>query len=344
MPRTPEPLRHIPEDELHAYLDQALSRSQCVEIEHHLAGCPACRAERDAIAALRDRTTALLVTAAPRRIRPRPYAELSAAFHQVPAHRSRRLHNAAWAASVVAALGLGWGMNHWLEPGAPVGPIASNITTPASTAAEPVNAVAPAGNPAGVESPGPEETPGPAVATPRHRASRPSPAPTSLTLPDARPVAQNDPPRPSGTSLSSLGGTSADKEPVLTGVWRTVSFANDPSQQDDWVPRVEGVPVVQVKQRQAPQGGRPITLVTQLLANGEVISTVEGPATEVAALLSQQSGQSASAELQDMEITAPPLALDGSAPAPPAASAPRTLAIFGSAPSDSLKAFMLRVK
>ena len=33
-------LRHIPEEELHAYLDQALSRSQCVEIENHLAECP----------------------------------------------------------------------------------------------------------------------------------------------------------------------------------------------------------------------------------------------------------------------------------------------------------------
>ena len=53
-------MRHIPEDELHAYLDQALSRSQCVEIESHLARCPACQAERDAIAALRDRTTGLL--------------------------------------------------------------------------------------------------------------------------------------------------------------------------------------------------------------------------------------------------------------------------------------------
>jgi anti-sigma factor RsiW len=48
-------MRHIPEDELHAYLDQALSRSQCVEIESHLAGCPSCRATRDGIAALRDR-------------------------------------------------------------------------------------------------------------------------------------------------------------------------------------------------------------------------------------------------------------------------------------------------
>ena len=59
------PMRHIPEDELHAYLDQALSRTQCVEIESHLAECPSCRGMRDGIAALRDRTTALLAKLAP---------------------------------------------------------------------------------------------------------------------------------------------------------------------------------------------------------------------------------------------------------------------------------------
>ena len=37
-------MRHIPEDELHAYLDQGLSRSQCVEIESHLAACASCQA------------------------------------------------------------------------------------------------------------------------------------------------------------------------------------------------------------------------------------------------------------------------------------------------------------
>ena len=46
---------HIPEDELHAYLDQALSRSQAVEIECHLAECRRCQVERDRAAAVRDR-------------------------------------------------------------------------------------------------------------------------------------------------------------------------------------------------------------------------------------------------------------------------------------------------
>jgi anti-sigma factor RsiW len=67
-------MRHIPEDELHAYLDQGLSRSQCVEIESHLAVCHMCRIARDGIAALRDRTTALLTRLAPPRSIPPPGA------------------------------------------------------------------------------------------------------------------------------------------------------------------------------------------------------------------------------------------------------------------------------
>ena len=69
-------MRHIPDDELHAYLDQGLSRSQCVEIESHLAACPACQASRDGIAALRDRTTALLARLAPPRSFPTPFETL----------------------------------------------------------------------------------------------------------------------------------------------------------------------------------------------------------------------------------------------------------------------------
>src|ERR1041384_6006453 len=70
-------VRHVPEDELHAYLDQALSRSQCVEIETHLSACARCRHGRDDIAALRDRTTALLATLTPRAlIVPPPFQAL----------------------------------------------------------------------------------------------------------------------------------------------------------------------------------------------------------------------------------------------------------------------------
>jgi hypothetical protein len=320
MPLSPDLMRHIPEEELHACLDQALSRSQCVEIEHHLAECRMCRAERDAIAALRDRTTALLVAAAPRRIRPRPYAQLSATHVKRVSRHTQRLRAAAWAASVVAAVGLGWGLSHWAGSALPSAPQLGAVGAPIQAA--PLRASAPV-----------------RLAAAPARASRRSPAPRPERTADATaPV----PPRPAASELASVGGTSTGREPVLEGVWRNVSWTNTQTERDDWVPRVEGVPVVQVKVRQAPQGGRPITLVTQLLANGEMISTVEGPAQEVATLLAQQPGQSASAELQDMQ--AAPATMDPSGARPAAAAMNRTLAIFGSAPSDSLKAFMLRVK
>ena len=76
-------MRHIPEDELHAYLDQGLSRSQCVEIESHLAVCASCQGVRDGIAALRDRTTALL----PSSLRPAPSLPHSRLFAAVPISR-----------------------------------------------------------------------------------------------------------------------------------------------------------------------------------------------------------------------------------------------------------------
>ncbi|HEX5003839.1 MAG TPA: zf-HC2 domain-containing protein [Gemmatimonadales bacterium] len=336
-------MRHIPADELHAYLDQALSRSQCVEIEHHLASCPACRAERDGIAALRDRTTAILVAAAPRKIRPRPFTHLSATVAEQRSRRNRALRSAAWAASVVGALGLGWALHQWSAGAEPSGSQAAAsgqpLLAPALLAATPSRPDQPAAAPrreqppvltAGT-TPAPARGETPEAAEPHFEPD--TPAPRLVALPAAGPA-----------DTVGFGGARAAQQPVLPGVWRTVAWDKTQAEREQWVPRVEGVPVVGVKMREAPQGGRPLTVVMQQLANGEMISTVEGPATEVAALLSQQPGQSASAELQDMQATAPaPGSTDGR-PGTAPGSVPRTLAIFGSAPSDSLKALMLRVR
>src|SRR5688572_32876212 len=109
-------MRHIPEDELHAYLDQALSRAQAVEIERHLAGCATCRTQRDGIAGLRDRTTALLATLAPVHTVQRPgWAELRRRHHARIARRATLLRGALWAASLIGALGLGYGAHSWRD-------------------------------------------------------------------------------------------------------------------------------------------------------------------------------------------------------------------------------------
>src|SRR5512147_1124528 len=97
-------VRHIPEDELHAYLDQALSRSQCVEIERHLARCGRCQMQRDGIAALRDRTTALLARVGPPPIIPPAFETLLARAAARQQRRSRWIRTSGVAASVAAVL------------------------------------------------------------------------------------------------------------------------------------------------------------------------------------------------------------------------------------------------
>src|SRR4051794_41297947 len=118
MPR--EIMRHIPEEELHAYLDQGLSRSQCVEIESHLASCPSCQGARDGIAALRDRTTALLAKLAPPRGFPPAFETLQARAAVLASVRRRRGHLGAPAAPPGAAPRPGWAArNPATRPAAP---------------------------------------------------------------------------------------------------------------------------------------------------------------------------------------------------------------------------------
>ena len=108
-----ETMRHIPDDELHAYLDQALSRSQCVEIESHLADCVRCRMARDEIAALRDSTTALLGRLGPRRIRWVPLGTLQQEAEERRLRVRYWMRAGAWAATLFLALGLGWQARQW---------------------------------------------------------------------------------------------------------------------------------------------------------------------------------------------------------------------------------------
>ena len=108
--------------------------SQCVEIETHLAECGHCRDERDTIAGLRDRTTALLATLSPRALILPPPFELLAERRSLAAMRAewqRRIRQAGlWAAGIAAAVGAGWGARtvldpHRNQPPAPMTPLAA---------------------------------------------------------------------------------------------------------------------------------------------------------------------------------------------------------------------------
>jgi len=279
-------VRHIPEEELHAYLDQALSRSQCVEIERHLARCPRCQLLRDDIAALRDRTTELLARLGPPPIIPPAFETLKVRRAERTRVRWRRVGMGAWAASLLAAVALGWQVHRQAHPG----------PTPPSTAV--VEAVSPLA---------PNQTSAPAAFDPAPRAVRPvrrlaaaepakAPARSEPAAGYASAVETDASVLPVAAASRSLTVGSAPLDlpdlvtqpvsidPELQGLWRTIApDSGGPPLAGD-IPRVPGLPVVQMRV-QPGNGASDVTAVDQVLETGDVIRTIAGPATRVGSLV-----------------------------------------------------------
>jgi Putative zinc-finger len=323
-------MRHIPEEELHAYLDQGLSRSQCVEIESHLAACPACQAARDGIAALRDRTTALLARLAPPRGFPPAFESLRRRAAIEASARRRRVHGAAWAASLVAALGLGWSANYVMTAGtlspAPIARPSIAPPIPASTTTPVTPAVLRPQRTAAV----------PARPATRRQAARPRPVITPVeSLPPVVP--------PPTLELSSIDIPRAEFELELDGMWRTLSWDGAQAETGDKLPHIDGLPVVQVQLQASQPGKQPLMVVAQQLASGEVIRTIEGPTSDVSHLLARRT-------MTDPDPTSAGADSTGSKRAPDQADrtmamqrGDRMLVITGALPSDSLLAMIRRL-
>ena len=356
-----ETMRHIPDDELHAYLDQALSRSQCVEIESHLATCLGCRHERDSIAALRDRTTALLATLAPpRRIVP-SYELLSERAATRSARIAGRWRAAAWAASMLLAVGLGWGARS-MDSGAPApavaadlrditavpapNPLSDSASTPIVSDAAPAielaarETAAPEpskrANPArGGTTGAPESPAAPAVAAPAARFQIPDQFPATDQL--REPILAE----PAGAVLSSGGRLPSESFSGSAGaLFRTVSWDRARIERGESVPRIEGLPIMEV-QLAGSRGGdsRPLMVVAQQLESGQVIRTIEGPATDVNQLLSSQRSDASSPwpTMNDGDGIA------GGDGTMAVRRGDRILAITAPLPSDSLRAMIRRL-
>ena len=346
-------MRHIPEDELHAYLDQALSRSQCVEIESHLAGCIQCQDNRDGIAALRDRTTALLSTLAPPRRFTPAFEVLQERAAARSARRAGRWRAGAWAASVVAALGLGWAGSSMNERAVPAGQGSELAAAVDPAPATPIRIAAPAPDAAVVGDSAPggvefeaalrERPVGDALPeAPRDRRSPGAPASTAGTVAAradtmALPRAMME---PVGTVLSS-GQLLAPNLDAATGtVFRTVSWANAERERGASVPRIAGLPVMEVQVGTSGQaGGKPLVVVAQQLESGQVIRTIEGPATDVNKLLASRHNETGSPwpSLGDSAGIA------GGDGAMTYRRGDRILAITAPLPGDSLRAMIRRL-
>ncbi|MFL5494778.1 MAG: anti-sigma factor family protein [Gemmatimonadales bacterium] len=329
-------MRHIPEEELHAYLDQGLSRTQCVEIESHLADCASCRALRDGIAALRDRTTALLARLAPPRKALPTFESLRRRAAEEASIRRRRLQRLAWAASLVAAVGLGWGASAVLGPAsiarmetASPRPRMAAVAQPAAAVRQPSEPAPPPPDTRTVRDAGRQDRPAPRIARAVPARPRPDRSATLAVL-DVSPapeLTKLDPPR---SSTEEFGG-----------IWRTLSWDGAEAETGKPLPRIEGLPVVQVQIQAGEQGTRPVTVVAQQLASGQVIRTIEGSATDVSHLLAvRAAGDSESLTLRTDSI------LGGGRPTDQAMAmqvGDRMLAITGALPPDSLRAMIRRL-
>ena len=311
---------HIPEEELHAYLDQALARLRCVEIESHLAECTPCRTTRDDIAALRDRTTAMLARLAPRRTALPPLADLRRRAAQRASNQALRRQRAAWAASVLVALGVGWGASYLVHPPArrevaSTAPVVQPTPAPAQQP-DTATVTSPPADPPAIEASAPATEPAVAVAAKRVVRKRTA---------DRRPSAH----------LANVGGIAKDGQLELGGVWRNLSWDGAKQQAGDTPARIDGLPVTEVQTQSGDSGRRPLMVVAQQLASGEVIRTIEGPVSDVSALLGTRPGE----EYEP----ATPAGRPGLGSALSFRHGDRMFAVTGSLPSDSLRAMMRRL-
>jgi putative zinc finger protein len=346
-------MRHIPEDELHAYLDQGLSRTQCVEIESHLADCPSCQAMRDGIAALRDRTTALLSRLAPPRHVPPAFEVLRRRAAVVASQRRRRLSIAAWAASLVAAVGLGWSASSFLrapDTARPITPVAARESTTAERTVASTT-VSPAARLTATRPTEPTESASPAAVRTRQRSSRPG---------GDQPAARTAAAAARADSASAASRTAAalsvlDPKPALqltqleqpdrrglelNGMWRTMSWDGAKAEAGERVPHIDGLPVMQVQIQNGERDSRPVMVVAQQLSSGQVIRTIEGPVSDVSQMLSRR----AMADVDTVLLMGDSAALgSGDNHAMAIQVGDRMLAITGNLPSDSLRAMIRRM-
>ena len=324
--------RHIPDDELHAYLDQALSRSQCVEIECHLAECRRCQAERNAVAATRDRTTALLADAVPARIRIPSYEQL-VAQHQVR-RTSRRVTlarvrtGALIAAGFAAAVGLGWmtrGLVGNSSPASRGGQMAVQPVDQAPTEApRPSDRVLVAMGPVTASQPQLGDSA-------RTMTLEPAPRPEQATrrLVAARRAERNEP-------VLQVNAIAEDEPFGLDGLWQAVDLAQALEETAGNLPRIDGLPILDIQLQRGQGEQRPIVVVAQQHPSGRVIRTIEGPIERVEELLEKQASRMAAPFQARWPATTPPDYLGDGAGS--ARRGLRMLTVTGSLPIDSLNA------
>jgi hypothetical protein len=253
---------HLPEEEIHAWLDQQLSRVQAAEVAEHLLGCLICRALEAEVRGVRERTTALLALAAPRSFRALPTAT-PAAIRRTPA----RIRSGSVAAAAAVIVGLG----SWA---------ATRDTAPTDTGNPPQLAaafVAPAILARVATLPGLDTA-----------AAMPLPATTSRTLTLASRATTSPRMMPSrNTSVPVSARKLGVVDPMLevgpSGEgWETASLQEAREGASGALAHLDGITVSAVRIQPSRVGGRPTAMVRHLLPDGRAVWVVEGTLDDMA--------------------------------------------------------------
>lgn len=339
---TKQRMRHVPDEELHPYLDQALSRSQCVEIETHLAQCGHCRDRRDTIAALRDRTTALLGQLTPRNlIIPPPFEVLAERLSRrpvTPLWQVRLKRAGLWAAGVMAAVGTGWAARSVLDPHLTPVPAFQN-----ELAANAVELGSPGAPITAPPASGTQPDAAPSASLPLHEPASPVPSArpqSGLRLVNAasRAMIIPAPMLQLASALTPMPERSGDVAPAarLEGrtpfgpSWQPVQWEDALEKAGSGLPYIEGMLVVGVLLKAGEGGERPTSLVAQQDPSGELITSIEGPMTQVLELLKSQG-----VHASELTRTPPDYV---SAPGGSTRRVNRVLTVTGRLSADSLNA------
>lgn len=244
---------HLPEDELHAWLDGQLSPNQRAEIAEHLLACLRCRALEGEVRGVRDRAGALLAFAAPRIRVPRA---LPATLPR-PVRRRLGKRLLAGGGAVAALLALGIGLRPEAAPSS-----GRAIIRPPTLATALVAQPVPRPVDAAVDAPVADRT--------LTLASRVAMAPNVVAR---TPVvnASHRPLRP----VDPMAGVDPGEG------WETTSFHEAARRSRGALARLDGVAVTQVRLTPSRYGGRPVAMTRQVLNDGRAVWVIEGAAEDL---------------------------------------------------------------
>lgn len=251
---------HLPEEELHAWLDGELSAEQGAEVAEHLLACLICRALEAEVREVRGQASRLLAVATPTSIRGLP---IPAATHEL---RWGRVAGLAAAAALMVA-----GGSAALGGGNLAGGVA---TIPLATVAS----VAPALH-ATYLAPAPAEAsryrePAPVAAAPRRLvlASRAALTPRVSSRTEVIQIADR---------RLRVMDPMATATPAVGEGWQTSSLAEAREASGGQLAHLEGLEATAVRLQPSTVGGRATALVRQLLPDGRAVWVVEGALEEL---------------------------------------------------------------